>query len=162
MKRKEGNNEKIPNLTKPVMVFLSIVGLLTIGSVLQSTTPIFHTYIVPNIAFAQQQKTATEMISTIKSLLNQTINEYKNENFTGAQQLASTAYLDNFEFIEAPLEKHDKALEKNTEIMLREQLRQVIKDKSPIESIQQLIDNINANLDKSETLLSTEHSKFFS
>jgi DNA anti-recombination protein RmuC len=156
MKRKEGNNEKIPNLTKPVMVFLSIVGLLTVWSVLQSTTPIFHTHIAPNIAFAQQQKTATEIISTIKTLLNQTINEYRNENFTGAQQLASTAYLDNFEFIEAPLEKHDKALEKNTEIMLREQLRQVIKDKSPIENIQELVNNVNANLDKVETLLANE------
>ena len=157
MRRKEGNNEKIPNLTKPVMAFLSIAGLLTVGSVLQSTTPIFHTHIVPNIAFAQQQqKPATEIISTIKTLLNQTINEYRNENFTGAQQLASTAYLDNFEFIEAPLEKHDKALEKNTEIMLREQLRQVIKDKSPIENIQELVNNVNANLDKVETLLANE------
>ena len=55
-----------------------------------------------------------------------------------------------------PLEKHDKALEKNTEIMLREQLRQVIKDKSPIESIQQLISNINLNLNKAETLLANE------
>ena len=156
MKLKEGNNEKIPNLTKPVMVFLSIVGLLTVGLVLQSTIPIFYTHIAPNIAFAQQQKTPTEIISTIRTLLNQTINEYRNENFTGAQQLASTAYLDNFEFIEAPLEKHDKALEKNTEIMLREQLRQVIKDKSPIERIQQLINNINLNLNKAETLLANE------
>ena len=156
MKRKEGNNEMIPKLTKPVMVFLSIVGLLTVGSVLQSTTPIFYTHIGPNIAFAQQQKTPTEIISTIKTLLNQTINEFRNENFTGARQLASTAYLDNFEFIEAPLEKHDKALEKNTEIMLREQLRQFIKDKSPMESIQQLINNINLNLNKAETLLANE------
>ena len=156
MKQKEGNNEKIPNLTKPVIVFLSIVGLLTVGSVLQSTTSIFNTHIGPNIALAQQQKTPTEIISTIKALLNQTINEYRNENFTGAQQLASTAYLDNFEFIEAPLEKHDKALEKNTEIMLREQLRQVIKDKSPIENIQELVNNVNANLDKAETLLANE------
>jgi len=156
MRRKEGNNEKIPNLTKPVMAFLSIAGLLTVGSVLQSTTPIFHTHIASSVAFAQQQKTATEIISTIKTLLNQTINEYRNENFTGAQQLASTAYLDNFEFIEAPLEKHDKALEKNTEIMLREQLRQVIKDKSPIENIQELVNNVNANLDKVGTLLANE------
>jgi plastocyanin len=158
MKRKEGNNEKIPNLSKPVIVFLSIVGLLIVGSVLQSTTPIFHTHIAPNIAFAQQQKTPTEIISTIKTLLNQTMNEYRNENFTGAQQLASTAYLDNFEFIEAPLEKHDKALEKNTEIMLREQMRQVIKDKSPIENIQQLINNIDLNLNKAEALLANESS----
>ena len=37
--------------------------------------------------------------------------------------------------------------------MLREQLRQMIKDKSPQENIQQLIDKININLDKAQTLL---------
>jgi hypothetical protein len=36
------------------------------------------------------------------------------------------------EFIEVPLDKHDKALKENTEIMLREQLRQSIKDKLPL------------------------------
>ena len=80
-------------------------------------------------------------------------NEYRNQNFTGAQSLATSAYLDHFEFIEAPLEKHDKALKNETEIMLREQLRQMIKDKSPQENIQQLIDKININLDKVKTLL---------
>jgi plastocyanin len=156
MKQKEENNDKIPNLTKPVMVFLSIAGLLTVGSVLQSTTLIFNPPIAPYIAFAQQRKTPKEIISTVKSLLNQTINEYGNQNFTGAQGLASSAYLDQFEFIEAPLEKHDKALKENTEIMLREQLRQAIKDKSSEQNIEQLINNINSNLDKAESLLANE------
>ena len=140
------------------MVFLSIAGLLSVGSVLQSTTRIFNTSIDSTLAFAQEQqkKTPAEIISKVRSLLNQTINEYKNQNFTGAQSLASSAYLDHFEFIEAPLEKHDKALKENTEIMLREQLRQLIKDKSPVGNIQQLINNINSNLNKAETLLANE------
>jgi len=158
MKQKEEHNDKIPNLTKYVMVFLSIAGLLSVGSVLQSTTLIFNTSIDSTMAFAQEQqkKTPAEIISKIRSLLNQTINEYKNQNFTGAQSLASSAYLDNYEFIESPLDKHDKALNENTEVMLREQLRQVIKDKSPIENIQQFISNINVNLDKAQTLLANE------
>ena len=158
MKQKEEHNDKIPNLTKHVMVFLSIAGLLSVGSVLQSTTRIFNTSIDSTLAFAQEQqkKTPAEIISKVRSLLNQTINEYKNQNFTGAQSLASSAYLDHFEFIEAPLEKHDKALKENTEIMLREQLRQLIKDKSPVGNIQQLINNINSNLNKAETLLANE------
>src|ERR687886_1034902 len=158
MKQKEEHNDKVPNLTKHVMVFLSIAGLLSVGSVLQSTTRIFNTSIDSTLAFAQEQqkKTPAEIISKVRSLLNQTINEYKNQNFTGAQSLASSAYLDHFEFIEAPLEKHDKALKENTEIMLREQLRQLIKDKSPVENIQQLINNINSNLNKAETLLANE------
>jgi plastocyanin len=158
MKQKEEHNDKVPNLTKHVMVFLSIAGLLSVGSVLQSTTRIFNTSIDSTLAFAQEQqkKTPAEIISKVRSLLNQTINEYKNQNFTGAQSLASSAYLDHFEFIEAPLEKHDKALKENTEIMLREQLRQLIKDKSPVGNIQQLINNINSNLNKAETLLANE------
>src|ERR671932_625530 len=160
MEQKEEHNDKIPNLTKHVMVFLSIAGLLSVGSVLQSTTHIFNTSIDSTLAFAQEQqkKTPAEIISKVRSLLNQTINEYKNQNFTGAQSLASSAYLDHFEFIEAPLEKHDKALKENTEIMLREQLRQLIKDKSPVGNIQQLINNINSNLDKAEALLANESS----
>src|SRR5919199_2937854 len=160
MKQEEGNKDKIQNLTKPVMAFLSIAGLLIMASVLQSTTLIFTKPVTSHTALAQEQqkKTPAEIISKIRSLLNQTINEYRNQNFTGAQGLASSAYLDNFEFIETPLDKHDKALRNDTEIMLREQLRQVIKDKSPIENIQQLINNIDSNLDKAEALLANEPS----
>jgi plastocyanin len=160
MKQEEGNKDKIQNLTKPVMAFLSIAGLLIMASVLQSITLIFTKPVTSHMALAQEQqkKTPAEIISKIRSLLNQTINEYRNQNFTGAQGLASSAYLDNFEFIETPLDKHDKALRNDTEIMLREQLRQVIKDKSPIENIQQLINNIDSNLDKAEALLANEPS----
>src|SRR5919202_6475167 len=147
MKQEEGNKDKIQNLTKPVMAFLSIAGLLIMASVLQSITLIFTKPVTSHTALAQEQqkKTPAEIISKIRSLLNQTINEYRNQNFTSAQGLASTAYLDNYEFIEAPLEKHDKALKENTELMLREQLRQAIKDKSSEQNIEQLINNINSN-----------------
>lgn len=160
MKQEEANKDKIQNLTKPVMTVLSIAGLLIMASVLQSITTIFTKPVASHTALAQKQqkKTPAEIISKIRSLLNQTINEYRNQNFTGAQGLASSAYLDNFEFIETPLDKHDKSLRNDTEIMLREQLRQVIKDKSPIENIQQLINKIDSNLDKAETLLANEPS----
>src|ERR687886_752696 len=160
MKQEEGNKDKIQNLTKPVMAFLSIAGLLIMASVLQSITLIFTKPVTSHTALAQEQqkKTPAEIISKIRSLLNQTINEYRTQNFTSAQGLASSAYLDNFEFIETPLDKHDKALRNDTEIMLREQLRQMIKDKSPIENIQQLINKIDSNLDKAQALVANEPS----
>ena len=158
MNREEEENDKNLNAAKPVMAFLSIAGLLFMVWVLQSTAVILDVPIaVSRTAFAQQQK-PTEIISTVKTLLNQTIKEYGNQNFTGAQSLASSAYLDHFEFIEAPLEKHDKVLKENTEIMLREQLRQSIKDKLPVESIQQLVSKINSNLNKAEQLLAQTDS----
>jgi len=51
--KQEESNDKIPNLTKPLMVFLSIAGLLTVGSLLQSTMHIFNSPIAPYIVFAQ-------------------------------------------------------------------------------------------------------------
>jgi hypothetical protein len=94
-----------------------------------------------------------EIISEIRSLLNQTVEKYKQQNYADAEALATTAYIDNFEFIEAPLAEKDEALMENTEVMLREQLRQLIQNKTTVEELQQHIDKINDNLDKAEGLL---------
>jgi hypothetical protein len=102
------------------------------------------------------QETGTEpgeIISEIRSLLNQTIDEYRQQNYEEAEALATTAYLDNFEFIEAPLAEKDEALMQNTEVLLREQLRQLIQDHVPIEELQLHIDKINSNLKNVEGLL---------
>ena len=92
-------------------------------------------------------------ISEIRNLLNQTIDAYRQQNYEQAEALATTAYLDNFEFIEAPLAEKDEALMQNTEVMLREQLRQLIQDHVPIEELQLHIDKINKNLKNAEGLL---------
>ena len=94
-----------------------------------------------------------EIISEIRSLLNQTVDAYKQQNYAEAEALATTAYLDNFEFIEAPLAEKDEVLMENTEAMLREQLRQLIQNQVPAEQLQQHVDKINSNLDKAEQLL---------
>ena len=94
-----------------------------------------------------------EIISKIRSLLNQTVEAYNQQNYAEAEALATTAYLDNFEFIEAPLAEKDQALMEKTEVMLREQLRQFIQNRVPVEEIQQHIDKINNDLDKAEGLL---------
>src|ERR687897_1405341 len=94
-----------------------------------------------------------EIISEIRSLLNQTVDAYKQQNYAEAEALATMAYLDNFEFIEAPLAEQDEVLMENTEVMLREQVRQLIQNQVPAEQLQQHIDKINSNLDKAEQLL---------
>ena len=94
-----------------------------------------------------------EIISEIRSLLNQTVETYNQQNYAEAEALATTAYIDNFEFIEAPLAEKDEALMENIEVMLREQLRQFIQNRVPVEEIQQHIDKINSNLEKAEGLL---------
>jgi hypothetical protein len=93
------------------------------------------------------------IISEIRNLLNQTIQAYQQQNYAEAEAFATTAYIDNFEFIEAALAEKDEALMENTEIMLREQLRQLIQNQVSVEQLQQHIDKINDNLDRSEQLL---------
>jgi len=138
------------NLTLVTTIVLILANVIIITSGLPSSfiTSIFTT----KLAFAQVQ-TPSGIITKVRTLLNQTNIEYRNQNFTGAQSLATSAYLDHFEFIEAPLERQDKVLKNETEIMFREQLIQMIKDKSSQENIQQLINKINLNLDKAQTLL---------
>lgn len=107
---------------------------------------------------ADEPETPLEFISVIRSLLNQTLVEYTNENYTGAEELATTAYLDNYEYVEAPLAEIDRPLMETTEIQMREELRKMILDRVPIEELQAQIDEINVNLDKSVELLSNSTS----
>ena len=62
-------------------------------------------------------------------MLNQTSVEYKNSNYTGAEELAIAAYLDNFEHVEEELEKKKTliALMQDIEHKMREELRDLIK-----------------------------------
>lgn len=103
---------------------------------------------------SNEPQTPVEFIEKIKGLLDQTITEYTNGNYTGAEELATTAYLDNFEYVEGPLAEKDKSLMETTEIMMREDLRKMILDEVPLENLQEHIDKINENLDKSVQLLS--------
>jgi hypothetical protein len=85
-------------------------------------------------------------------LLNKILNEYKAQNYTGAEELATVAYLENYEYVEAPLAEKNKGLMEETEIMLREDLSTAIEEKVPLEQVQQLMNNINGNLDQAKQL----------
>jgi hypothetical protein len=92
-------------------------------------------------------------IPEIRNLLNQTLDAYENQNYEQADTLAIQAYLDNYEFIEAPLAEQNRTLMETTELMLREDLRQLIQSQAPIEEIQEHIAKINSNLNQAEELL---------
>jgi len=71
-----------------------------------------------------------DYLEKARSLLNQTSVEYKNSNYTGAEELAITAYLDNFEHVEDELEKKSShSFMEDIEHKMREDLRNLIKDK---------------------------------
>jgi hypothetical protein len=94
------------------------------------------------------------IINNIKSLLTRLIEAYRSQDYQGAENIAIEAYLENYEYIEAPIAQHDEELMEQTEVMLREELRQMITDRAPIEQIEQHIGMINANLDRATQLLS--------
>jgi len=94
------------------------------------------------------------IINEIRNLLTQVMEKHKMQNYTEAEESATKAYLDNFEFIESDLAKQDQKLMEDTEVLLRQELRQAIKDKKSIDELQILVDKINMNLDNAEKLLS--------
>ena len=77
---------------------------------------------------------------------------YSSQDYEGAESIAIEAYLENYENIEAPLAEHDRPLMEQTEIMLREDLRQMIADRVSAEQLEQEVNMINANLDKAAEL----------
>ena len=100
----------------------------------------------------ETQRQPVQIIEDIQILFNKILYEYKAQNYTGAEELATITYLENYEYIVAPLGKKNKALMEETEIMLREDLRTAIGDKVPLEEVEQLINNINGNLDRAKQL----------
>ena len=56
--------------------------------------------------------------------------------------------------VESDLAKQDQKLVEDTEVLLRGDLRQIIKNKKSIDEVQVLVDQINVNLDRAEKLLS--------
>jgi len=107
---------------------------------------------------ADERKPA-EIITSIRSLLNQTIVEYQNKNFSGASALVEEAYLENYEFIEAPLAEQNETLMEETEVMLREQLRDLVKNDSTETDVQMLVEKINSNLYQADLLLANQAIK---
>jgi hypothetical protein len=114
----------------------------------------------PVIVFSQMegedtqetQRQPVKIIEDIQVLLNKILNEYKAQNYTGAEELATVAYLENYEYVEAPLAEKNEELMEETEIMLREDLSTAIEERAPVEQIQQLMNNINGNLDRAKQL----------
>jgi hypothetical protein len=64
--------------------------------------------------------------------------EYNKQNFTGAADLDDVAYIDNFEFLEAPLERQNETLMEVTEVMLREDLGRLIDQRAQPQQLQEL------------------------
>lgn len=100
----------------------------------------------------------SQYFTSIRELLENVVNEIKQGNYDQADQHAITAYLDNYEYLEAPIEKHDPELMVAIEIEMREELREMIRDKEPPGAIEEHVNSILTKLDKAEELLANDPS----
>ena len=105
-----------------------------------------------NTASTDNEQSTQDYISNIRLLLNQTIDAYSANDTEKAKELATTAYLDNFEFIEDPI---GEQLSEEGEELLREQLGAQIDSNASIEEIKQTVNAINKVLDEAEESLTS-------
>jgi high-affinity iron transporter len=94
--------------------------------------------------------------STIRDLLNSIIVSVNEGDYKAADATAIKAYLDNFEYLEAPIEKHDPDLMLDIEIEIREELRQMIREERSPQEISGFITAILGKLDQAEDLLKND------
>ncbi len=81
---------------------------------------------------------------------------YSGGNTDEALAHATRAYLDEYEYLEAPISEYDDNLMEKIEVMLREDLRSMIKDGASVDDVNTHIDGILVNLDKAEDLVLAE------
>ena len=87
-------------------------------------------------------------VANIRDLLEQARSEYSGGNQDVALSLATKAYLDNYEFLEAPLiELGERELMEEVEVMLREDLRTMIRNGEPADNVGAQIDDILSRMD---------------
>ena len=99
----------------------------------------------------------SKYFSTIRTLLSNIPTQIKeNGNYNEADKNAITAYLDNYEYLEAPIEKHDPQLMGDIEIDMREKLRQMIKERESVANLEYFINGILERIGKAEDLLKND------
>ena len=142
-------NSAVNNRNDPQTIETAINGIM---HKLAEITGLSESQLIGEEAGTEEQGSSIAIINNIKSLLTQLIAAYESQDYQRAENIAIEAYLENYEHIEAPLAQRDQQLMEQTEVMLREELRQMIMDRVPIEQIEQHITMINANLDRAAEL----------
>ena len=125
-------------------------------SILKLITAI-QTKLNENESNFQSNDSLTIYFGNIKNLLSKISGAIRsNSDYSSAEKYATAAYLDNFEYLEPPLEKVDPNLKNSLELMMREELRELIKNKQQSETIV-LLTSITNNLSKAANLLNVNY-----
>ena len=110
-------------------------------------------------ATTQIKNQHSQYFSTIRNLLSDVITEVsENSNYKTAEKAAMTAYLDNYEYLEAPIERLNATLMEDIEVDMREELRNMLKEEQSPAAIQGFVDGILVKVSEAEQLLESESS----
>lgn len=94
-----------------------------------------------------EEEDLQEYVENIEELLTQVKTEYENGNSDVALSLSTKAYLDNFEYLETPLkEAGQEELVQELETMMREELREMIKNGASASEVNSKVDTILENM----------------
>ena len=81
----------------------------------------------------------------IRNLLEQSKIKYAEGDIEEAKRLAMKAYIDNYEYLEDPVEEQNEELNDELEIMLREELQSLMRNNAPLEQVEEKIDALYAS-----------------
>ncbi len=90
----------------------------------------------------------TDYVTNIRNLLTEAKEEYAEGETTEALSLATKAYLDNYEFLESAVGAQNSELNEEVEHMMREELRDMIKNGAPASDVGAHIDKILLKMDE--------------
>ena len=76
------------------------------------------------------------LVNKIRDHLARVTGDYEKQNYVKTEELATKAYLENFESIESDLALQDQKLMEDTEVLLRQELRRMTKDNKTIDEVQ--------------------------
>jgi len=132
----------------PILIAAILVPV-SISELKNGTVKVNETTLIEN-----ESNKYIDYLQNARNLLNQTSVEYKNSNYTGAEELAIVAYLDNFEYVESKLEKKGShSLMQDIEHMMREELRDLIINKANQSELDMHISATDAKLLEAINLL---------
>jgi hypothetical protein len=127
---------------------------LVIGSMFLSTLALGQSQVKGQNETEATLDSAITYAQTARQLLNQTMVEYSTNNATGTEELATRAYLDNFEYVEPALEQKGAAdLKEQIGDMMREEILDMIKTSTSADELHTLINATDAKLVEAKSIL---------
>ena len=97
----------------------------------------------------------------IRELLEQSKIKYAEGDIEEAKRLAMKAYIDNYEYLEDPVEEQNEELNDELEIMLREELQALMRNNAPLEQVEEKIDAILERITMVEAIVPEFNSLVF-